>query len=70
METLLLLFGQPVTAFGAGAALAMLLGLIAAGLRLRGRAGYGAFIRLAVLTVPLVRFSPASCTCWPTAPTT
>ncbi len=54
METLLLLFGRPVTAFGVGAALALLLGLAAAGLRLRGRVTYGAFIRLAVLTVPLV----------------
>ncbi len=53
MDAPMTLFGQPVTAFGVGTALAILLGLIAAGLRLRGRAGYGTFIRQATLTVPL-----------------
>lgn len=53
MDAPMALFGRPVTAFGVGTSLAILLGLLAAGLRLRGRAGYDTFIRQAVLTVPL-----------------
>lgn len=67
--TLFTIFGAPVTGYGLGAAASLLLGLIACGFYARKTGlAYGAFIRLAVLAIPLcwlmsrLMFVLANCT--------